>query len=181
MLSWVSFNDKLINKRKEENIRKGKGKGKYMNHLEYSEENLALVISLFKLYGKLFTHIRKDYLRKCLLDGKCIYEEQVLIIYTIYKRDNRIGNYIAKKGSITINQIVTGNQGNGSAARVIRKFLSLHPNVCLSVRQDNERAVAFYRKVHLQQSGTTSWKDGTIPGLVFSSPPSSALASSPCN
>lgn len=139
-----------------------------MNHMTYTEDNLAIIVSLFRLYSKIFTHIRKEYLKESLIKGRCIYEDNVLIIYTTYKRDNRIGNYTAKRGSVTINQIVNKVPGNGSAVAVMQRFISfINTDICLSVRQDNERAIAFYKKMKFIECGKTFWKEGSIPGLVF--------------
>jgi hypothetical protein len=139
-----------------------------MNHLPCTKENIALVLSLFRLYPKIFTHVKPAYIEECLKKTRCIYEDQVLIIYTIYKRQNRIGNYVAQRDFVTINQLVSKEPGKGNATTVMQRFLSwIGKTVCLSVRTDNVKAVAFYRKLGFKECGVTSWKNGTVPGIVF--------------
>jgi len=131
-------------------------------------DNYEEVKNIFKKYKHLFPHIRQDYIKSMIEKQQCVLEDGVVIMFNQYKRDNKIGNIFAQKNSWTIKQIVTDTQGNGSASKVLEKFLKFVNNdVYLSVRSDNYRARQFYRKNNFQQIGSIYWKSGLIEGSVY--------------
>jgi GNAT superfamily N-acetyltransferase len=131
-------------------------------------ENHELLCRVFKKHSAIFPHIRQDYIFNMLKAGKCWYENGVIIMFNQYKRNNKIGNITAPKGSFTIKQIVNENIGSGSAAAVLEHFIEFaKEDVYLSVRKDNTRAVNFYKKNLFHEVGAIAWKGNTIPGLVF--------------
>lgn len=126
------------------------------------------IVSVFKQHKKLFPHIRLDYITKMLIDGKCIFEDGVVIMFNQYKRNNTIGTVTALKGTYTIKQIVNMNPGNGASERILNKFVEFAgTDVYLSVRADNKRAIQFYNRTKFVEVGSVNWKQGTIPGCVF--------------
>jgi hypothetical protein len=123
---------------------------------------------VFNKYKHLFPHIRQDYIKRMIESKSCVYEDGVVIMFNRYKRNNTIGKVIAPKNTWTIKQIVSNNQGNGSAQKVLEKFLNYVDNdVYLSVREDNYRARQFYRKNNFEQVSDISWKSGLIMGCVY--------------
>ena len=131
-------------------------------------ENHELLCRVFKKHRAIFPHIRQDYIFNMLKAGKCWYENGVIIMFNQYKRNNKIGNITAPKGSFTIKQIVNENIGSGSATAVLEHFIEFaKEDVYLSVRKDNTRAVNFYKKNLFHEVGAIAWKGNTIPGLVF--------------
>ena len=127
-----------------------------------------LICRVFKKHRAIFPHIRQDYIFNMLKAGKCWYENGVIIMFNQYKRNNKIGNITAPKGSFTIKQIVNENIGSGSATAVLEHFIEFaKEDVYLSVRKDNTRAVNFYKKNLFHEVGAIAWKGNTIPGLVF--------------
>ena len=131
-------------------------------------QNRELICRVFKKHRAIFPHIRQDYIFNMLKAGKCWYENGVIIMFNQYKRNNKIGNITAPKGSFTIKQIVNENIGSGSATAVLEHFIEFaKEDVYLSVRKDNTRAVNFYKKNGFDEIGKISWKGNTIPGLVF--------------
>ena len=131
-------------------------------------ENHELLCRVFKKYSAIFPHIRQDYIFNMLKAGKCWYENGVIIMFNQYKRNNKIGNITAPKGSFTIKQIVNENIGSGSATAVLEHFIEfVKADIYLSVRKDNTRAVNFYKKNGFDEIGQIAWKGNTIPGLVF--------------
>lgn len=131
-------------------------------------ENHELLCRVFKKHSAIFPHIRQDYIFNMLKAGKCWYENGVIIMFNQYKRNNKIGNITAPKGSFTIKQIVNENIGSGSATAVLEHFVEFaKEDVYLSVRKDNTRAVNFYKKNLFHEVGAIAWKGNTIPGLVF--------------
>ena len=131
-------------------------------------ENHELLCRVFKKHSAIFPHIRQDYIFNMLKAGKCWYENGVIIMFNQYKRNNKIGNITAPKGSFTIKQIVNENIGSGSATAVLEHFIEFaKEDIYLSVRKDNTRAVNFYKKNGFDEIGQIAWKGNTIPGLVF--------------
>ena len=131
-------------------------------------QNRELICRVFKKHRAIFPHIRQDYIFNMLKAGKCWYENGVIIMFNQYKRNNKIGNITAPKGSFTIKQIVNENIGSGSATAVLEHFIEfVKADIYLSVRKDNTRAVNFYKKNLFHEVGAIAWKGNTIPGLVF--------------
>ncbi len=127
------------------------------------------VKSTFAPYQKTyFPHIRTDYIERKIQSGNVVYEDGVVIIFGVYKRKQKIGTTEAQRGDAHIGQIVTLEQGNGVASKVLQKFFAeMKTNVWLTVRAENDRARAFYIKNGMKEVGTISWSDGKIPGVVY--------------
>jgi hypothetical protein len=67
-----------------------------------------------------------------------------------------------------LHQILNAEKGSGKAVPVIQQFFDeVATNVWLTVRADNDRACAFYRKVGFDEVGETSWMKGKLLGRVF--------------
>ncbi len=47
--------------------------------------NLQEIYKLFSVRKDVFPHIRQDYISRKIEEGNCIYEEGVVIIYSIYR------------------------------------------------------------------------------------------------
>ena len=110
------------------------------------------LIELFKLYPKIFPSGYFRFLKKTLnekiLKNEIIYENEVLLTWTKYKKKTKISPEITiNKGEIKINQLVNKNQGNKMAKKIFIKFLKTHKtNMYLIVKKDNKRAIDFYLK-----------------------------------
>lgn len=134
------------------------------------------IVTVFQDKRKLFPHIRLDYIDSMIRACKCVFQDGIVIMFTRYKRKNRIGNVIAPKGTYTIKQIVNSSIGNGNAQKILTLFLTqVEDDVYLSVRADNARAIQFYIKNNFVKVGTIAWKNGTIPGHVYCYPKSCLL------
>ena len=130
--------------------------------------NYENVKRLFDLNRKTFPHVRNSHLRNRIIRNQMIFEDDVVITFHKCKRKQKIGNVSLCKGDVMLHQIVAGNPGNGSAARVLKSFIvEMESSVFLTVRSDNDRAINFYRKVGMKEVGTISWSDGKINGLIF--------------
>ena len=124
--------------------------------------------SIFKKHKEWFPHIRHDKLKRQIESGECAFDEGVVITYNLYKRNTSLGDVVASKGDCILHQIVTAQQGNGSASRVFKKFIDyIDATIFLSVRAENPIAVGFYKKMGMDVVGKTSWKNGEIEGLIF--------------
>lgn len=128
-------------------------------------------------HQKYFPHIRADYVRRAVNEERIVtvYEGTQLIgviIYMIYStsRSTQMGN----RGDIQLAQIVIHPDyyGSGVANLLFDQLVSLGNDIgsrriVLSVRKENERAIAFYKKLGMECIGEKSWSYGTIPGWIF--------------
>lgn len=136
--------------------------------------DLPVIYKLFYERKNIFPHIRKDYLVKMITENKCIYEEEAVVIYSIYKVATHIGfNTRTTVGDCTLKQII-GVQGKGKTSEFLNRFykyLNSIPNysgnLYLSVRHDNERAKKFYERNGMEHVDNTSWSNGTILGDIY--------------
>ena len=126
------------------------------------------VKNLFDMNRKVFPHVRNSHLRNRITRKQMIFEDDVAITFHIYKRKGTVGDVTIRKGDVMLHQIVAGNQGDGSAASVLKDFfVKMESPVYLTVRADNARAVNFYHKMGMKQVGTIAWSSGKIDGLIF--------------
>lgn len=111
---------------------------------------------LFRLYKDIFPPLRFDYVQRKIRKGNCIYDNDVVITYTIYKRKNKIGTHssnlplTAEKGDVWIHQVANRTPSNGMSNKVMMDFLNgtvKDRRVYLSVGKNNSRAIRFYEKI----------------------------------
>jgi hypothetical protein len=133
-------------------------------------EEIKEIYAIFAKYKDIFPHIRFDYIQRKIDSGCCIYEDDVVITYTVYKRKQRIGDNYAVKGDVMLHQIVNANPNNGKSAEVLQRFFEYTVEgkpVWLTVRTDNKRAIKFYGKMGFKDVGNIYWMKGKLPGQVF--------------
>ena len=131
-------------------------------------DNLKEVMEIFKQHKEYFPHIRQDYVTRKIVAKNTVFEDNVVITFSLYKKDVKLGNLTVPKGHTMLHQIAAGTQGNGSASRVLNQFLQYAgTDVWLSVRANNERARKFYLKHGFQEVGTISWMGGQLPGVIY--------------
>ena len=131
-----------------------------------TQDNLKDVYKILYTYKNIFPHVRNDFVKHMIDSQSVIYDSGVVIIFKKYKRRTRIGNYIANKDDWVIKQIANQSLGNGNASKVISAFIDENKHVVLSVRKNNERAIAFYKKNGFRVVGTVTWRND-IDGLVM--------------
>ena len=139
-----------------------------------TQTDLPTVYKLFRERKNVFPHIRKDYLERMITADKCIYEEEAIIIYNIYKVATHIGfNTRTTSGDCNLKQII-GIQGGGKTSKFLNQFfdyLNNLPNysgkLYLSVRSDNKRAKKFYERNGMHKIDNTDWSNGTILGDIY--------------
>lgn len=131
-------------------------------------------------YTNIFPHIRQDYVRRMYSHNQVFVTEvnnviAGVLIYHIYKVNNP--HQLGMKGDVQLCQIVVhpDYKGSGLAQSLFTQLIDLAcrinaGQIVLSVRKSNERAIAFYRKMGMKKIGETTWKQGTIPGIVLSYP-----------
>lgn len=137
-----------------------------------TKEQAKEIYEIFRKRADIFPHIRYDYLQRAINGGRCVYQDGVVIIFSIYKKRTRVGTCGIPRNNCMLHQIVNGDEGNGKAKHVLDTFLayisSLNlPAVWLSVRADNERATKFYERNGFLQVGTVKWLNGTLAGLIY--------------
>ena len=137
-----------------------------LNHAKDSD--FDTVWNIFKNNKKYFPHIRTDYLKRNIARGQVVLDQDVIIVYNIYKRKQRLNDDIlAQPGDCILHQIVAKNR-NGSAKEVLNRFFKyINTRVFLSVRSENDIAKKFYEKNGMLKIGNTSWAKGTMPGDIY--------------
>ena len=137
-----------------------------LNHAKDSD--FDTVWNIFKNNKKYFPHIRTDYLKRNIARGQVVLDQDVIIVYNIYKRKQRLNDDIlAQPGDCILHQIVAKNR-NGSAKEVLNRFFKyINTRVFLSVRSENDIAKKFYEKNGMLKIGNTSWAKGTVPGDIY--------------
>ena len=119
-----------------------------------------------------FPHIRKDYLARMIGAGTVVYHNGIIIVYARYQRKQALGNCSAAKGSVILHQILNPTRvtdtKRGRASSVLKMFFEhVGSSVWLTVRSNNKRAIAFYKKSGFSKAGNISWMGGELPGTVF--------------
>lgn len=115
-----------------------------------------------------FPHIRKDYIKRQVERGCCVYHDGIIITYNKYKRKQRLGSEHANKGDIILHQILNSKEGSGNAGIVLDQFFKMvEAPVWLTVRAENIRAIQFYEKHKMKSMGAISWLKGQMKGIVF--------------
>lgn len=137
-----------------------------------TKEQAKEIYEIFRKRADIFPHIRYDYLQRAINGGRCVYQDGVVIIFSIYKKRTRVGTCGIPRNNCMLHQIVNGNEGNGNAKAVLKQFLayisSLNlPAVWLSVRADNNRATKFYERNGFVEVGTVKWMNGTLAGIIY--------------
>ena len=130
-------------------------------------DDFESVWEIFKQNKEWFPHVRSYHIRHRLMWGQVYFKNNVVITYQRYKRDNKLGSAVAKEGDTILHQIVA-KERDGSAQKTIKEFFEfVNGNVWLTVRENNNRANAFYKKIGMEQVGKISWVQGKMPGLVW--------------
>tara|TARA_Y100000004_G_scaffold78434_1_gene88306 strand:+ start:985 stop:1416 length:432 start_codon:yes stop_codon:yes gene_type:complete len=134
--------------------------------------NIATIDDFDKVWGifqdnkEWFPHVWNTKIKKRIENKQVVFENNVVITFSIYKRNNKIGNLTALKDDCILHQIVKGK--NGNARKTIEDFFNfVNTNVYLTVRENNLIANKFYEKVGMKKVGTISWAEGTMPGLIW--------------
>lgn len=128
--------------------------------------DLEEINKIFKPYLKeVFPYLRKDYIIRKIGQGNVLIEDGVVIIFGKYVKKQHIGKTFAKKGDAYICEIASSK---GNAKFVLNKFFDwINANVWLTVRKDNTKACSFYERNGMKSVSEISWKNGTIPGIVY--------------
>ena len=118
------------------------------------------LINIFKLYPEVFPggyfRFLKSKITNKIEKNEIIYEKGVVLTWTKYKRKTKISPTVSiLKGDIKINQLVNRYQGNGMAKKIFSTFINNHlaTTLYLDVKQDNIRAINFYKKNNFKVIG----------------------------
>lgn len=131
-------------------------------------DNKHLIWKIFNQYKKIFPYLRSDYLERMIEDKRVIFQSNVVIIFTKYKRRVRLGDVYAKKDDYIIHEMVSIKLGDGNANKVFTEFCdNIYEDIWVTTRSDNIRAIKFYKKYGFQKVSEILWKNNTIKGSVF--------------
>jgi len=141
-----------------------------MKHAALSD--LKEIYGHFQKRKDVFPHVRQDKLRRMIEAGQVIWQYGVAITYQQYKKRTRVGDVQVPAGAIMLHQILNTNQFNGAGNKVFRQFVDgiVKPSgndLYLTVRQENTVACRFYERQGMKIAGSVTWKNGTVPGLIY--------------
>jgi len=130
--------------------------------------DLKEIMKGFAKYKSIFPHIRGDRIAIEINAGNVIYEDGVVVVFKVYKRQTQLGSVMIQPGEAKIAQIFNMNEDNGQAKLVMNKWISkVATTVYLTVRGDNERAIRFYELNGFSRVGRIAWKGGSVAGLIM--------------
>ena len=76
-----------------------------------------------------------------------------------------MGEHTILKGECVLNQIISTS---GEGSKILKRFFDyVQTNVYLSVRDDNIKAIEFYKRNGMEQIGDISWSNGQVKGKIF--------------
>ena len=140
------------------------------------KEAARAVYNLFRLHPETFPHIRYDYVHRAIFKtgGIIVVSGGRLLGALIYKEYKKPYG-LALQGDILICQIVAREQRQGIGSVMMHSllqyntntFAQCNANMFVTVRESNMEARLFYEKHGFEIIKRTSWKGGTIPGLVY--------------
>lgn len=135
--------------------------------------DLKAVMDVFNKYKDIF-HVTEVFVKIQIEKGAVIYEDGVVIIYGFFYEMTALGSALAFSNDAYISHIADTEPGSGNAAKVIRRLFKelFDRDIYITVRSDNRRAIAFYKKLRLQLVGRLEWsidgvRRGGLPGEVY--------------
>ena len=149
-----------------------------MNHA--TKDDFKEVMSIFKDNRKWFPHVRSYHINKRIERKQVILEDDVVITYHYYTRNQPLSKkdkkgkdigkkVMAEKGDCILHQIAKGKESKSKASVVLQKFFkTIKSNkVYLSVRSENDVAIEFYLRNGMKLVGKTSWSEGKMEGDIY--------------
>lgn len=111
--------------------------------MEDLEKKVASIWGLVTVHKAELAGITKDKVRTALKAGHVYGKGGTFLIYTPSHR--YMGLYLGPKG-VQLGYIASANKGSGEATDLITKLQTNFSSIALMVREDNPRAIAFYKK-----------------------------------
>ncbi len=102
--------------------------------------------ALLDQYKQEILSVASSEITKAIVDGRCLYERGVVIIYRRLYEKSYYGVPLGH-GAYQILYIASTTHGDGSAKDVLTRFFSMvKQQVFLLVKSDNPRAIKFYER-----------------------------------
>ena len=131
-----------------------------------TEKDLDFIFKKMFELKDIFSHIRKDYLRRMINNNLVIFEKGVVIVFQKYIKSVRLGTVLAPKDSYILHQLINTSPKSGYTHQIIKKFCD-GKTVFLNVKKNNHQAIKFYKRNRFQKIGDIAWKNNTIKGIVM--------------
>ena len=125
------------------------------------------VISAFRLYRNVFPHLSPTDIKKSIQNKELIWKYGVVIQFKYYKQKRKKGTFTTKVGDINLIKMCKVN--GGMPDTVFNEWLDLFERgrIVLSVRQNNHRAIKFYKRHNFKTRTEISWNKDKIKGYVM--------------
>lgn len=139
-----------------------------MRHAKPSDLNT--ILEIFKENKEWFPHVRKSHIENRIAREQVILQDGVVITYHRNQRNGPIGrdsDVKVEKNSYILHQLINQYKGNGKTKEVLQEFFNYAGTVYLTVRAENNRANAFYKKMGMKEIGYCNWSQGKMKGKVW--------------
>jgi len=124
---------------------------------------------IFGMYKDVFSYMRQDYLIRRMQANQVIFEDGVVIIFGIYKRNQKIGTALAKKDDVMCYELASKDPTK--AKKKMEQFINyVDTNVWSNAREANIISRVFHKRTGFVEMGQIVWKNGTIKGCVYCAP-----------
>ena len=131
--------------------------------------DLKDICRIKNLHSKWLGHLREDKIEQRIKDGQVIFQDGVVIIYSIAQKFRKIGRNTAiniPKGATILHNLFKDKKAR--ARELMEEFIKTQKeDIYLSVRKDNVLAINGYVKLGFERIGYQWWKDGELEGAVY--------------
>ena len=129
-------------------------------------QDYETIVSMFRKHRDIFPHLRPLSLKESIEKGNMIFSLGVVIQFKIYQRTHKIGDFTCSKGDLHLMKMVSTK---GQAETIVKRWFYSYGNgrVILKVREHNQPAVDFYKRLNFETVGEVCWGKDKIKGLVM--------------
>jgi len=142
--------------------------------------DLDKIKKIFLKYDNIFPYIKRYYAAKLedpIKRNQVIFQDNVVIIYRIYKVNTRFHGVKRHCGDCHISEIVTKMPGDGNAGRVLKKFLIIYRDkvIWTEAMAKNKRSIRFFEKFGFNLTGQKVVWGKKTKGVILIKKPDRSL------
>ena len=131
-----------------------------------SNDDLDEIVKLFRKHRDIFPHLRPLTLKQSIEKNQMIWSMGVAIQFKLYKRKHRYEEFTCNVGDLHLMKMVSSK---GNAERILKRWFYSYGTgrVVLSVRENNNRAIEFYKTLNFEKVAETCWGKSKIKGWIM--------------
>lgn len=119
------------------------------------DQSVTKAWNIAKPYKEELAGITKAKLTKAFLEGQVFTTENAFLMYTPSKKYLGVSLGL---GGVVLNYVATSAQGSGEAVQLLSMLKDDYNTIALMVREDNPRAISFYKKHGFTQERLVPYK-----------------------